>query len=135
MFDTAPGPLDTMAKLYDYIVDNAALMSEEIRDRLKLINREQDTAKAHTDAVEYLYRACKEDDLLPGRDDALEILGTLAMHVYGINLWNKGARAFQIASWAQSDLSGGTNEGPDLDEQFWFIQPEAPAMLVPNPAP
>lgn len=141
MFDTADGPLATMANLYDWIVDHAALMAPEVRAKFKKLNREEVQVQAQIEGMEYLYRACKEDDLLPGREEALTILGTLAMHTYSTNLWGKGARAYEIAGWAASQLdpNTGASEGPDFDPAYVFVEPEpAPAPApppVPMPAP
>lgn len=135
MFDLSQGPVGAMSRFYDWVVDYAALLAEPIKDKMRYLNRLDEAARAHIEAVEYLYRACSEDEDLPGRAEALSILGTLAMHTYQINLWGRAARHYQIAAWAAGllDAEAGGVAGPDPDPEFFFVAPVMPAPVMPTP--
>lgn len=137
MFDLSQGPVGALAKLYDWIVDNAALLDDPIKAKMRYLNSMNESARTHIEGVEYLYRACKEDEDLPGRDEALRIMGTLAMHTYQINLWGRANRHYQIAAWASGllDEEAGGADGPDLDPAFVFIEPVVEPAPPPGPMP
>ena len=136
MFDLSQGPVGAMSRFYDWVVDHAALLSEPIKEKMRYLNRLEEAARAHIEAVEYLYRACSEDEKLPGRVEALSVMGTLAMHTYQINLWGRAGRHYQIAAWAAGllDEEAGGVAGPDLDSEFFFVAPVTPTPVAPGPA-
>lgn len=137
MFDTSQGPVQALSRFYDWVVDHAALLDEPIKEKMRHLNRLEEGARAHIEVVECLYRACSEDEDLPGRAEALSIMGTLAMHTYQINLWGRAKRHYQIAAWAagQLDDEAGGATGPELDPEFVFARPIPVEMPAPGPMP
>ena len=135
MFDLSQGPVGAMSRFYDWVVDHAALLSEPIKEKMRYLNRLDEAARAHIEAVEYLYRACSEDEELPDRDEALSVIGTQAMHTYQLNMWGRAGRHYQIAAWAAGllDEEAGGVAGPDLDPEFFFVAPVTPAPVMPTP--
>lgn len=134
MFDTSPGPAAAMRDFYDFIVDNAALMTENVRLRFKEVNRMDVAVEAQIAGMEYLYQVVREDDLLPARDEALQVLGVMCMNTATANLWSRGDRALEIAAWCAGELGAvpegaPIHPGPDYDPNYSFYQePE----LAPN---
>ncbi len=137
MFDLSQGPLHELDRFYDWVVDHAALLAEPIKEKMRHLNRLDDKARARIEVVECLYRACSEDEDLPGRASALSIMGTLAMHTYQINLWGRANRHYQIAAWAAGllDEEAGGATGPELDPEFVFVRPAPVQMPAPGPMP
>lgn len=126
MFDNN-GPVGAINGITDYIIDNAADMTPEVRDRFKEVNKEQALADKLVKGFEYLYRGAKED-LLPNREDALNALGSAALQVNMANLWGKGERAWQVMTWAASQLDNSLtpSDGPDFEPDYWFVQEVLP---------
>jgi len=135
MFDLSQGPVHSLSRFYDWVVDHAALLDDPIKEKMRYLNRLDEMAKAHIEVVEYLYRACSEDENLPGRTEALSIMGTLAMHTYQINLWGRAARHYQIAAWAAGllDNEAGGVDGPEMDPAFVFLAQTTAPEPMPTP--